>query len=242
MSEPVQPSDTKESSAPATPSAAPAPAPTEQERLEQARQEERSKLRRQIADLEERAALAEGAAAKLKLVQEEAQTLKSQYEALRQALKPEGGLNVDTLIKEVAATSRQQAEAAFRSELDTQRAEFQRLEKEMKQSKLKAFRDSIVQAAGGRIVESLVVGESEAELQTSAEVAKAEFERIAQLARGDQKSPTPPPAPRDAGVTGGEPLAAAEQLQGLSPAEYARRRNEIRQKVLGARGLAGGHS
>lgn len=103
---------------------------------------------------------------------------------------------------------------------------------EAAQAKLDAFKEKAIAGAEGKLVVSLVKGETEEEITASVEAAKAEYENIVSPYRQQAEEAAKPNvanAPRTSNpATGGAPTElTSAQIKAMTPAEYQKHREAL---------------
>lgn len=106
-----------------------------------------------------------------------------------------------------------------------------------RKAKLESYKASKIAEAKGEIVAGLVRGDSEEEIDASIEVAKAEYQNIVAPLKQqveELNKPNPANAPKPSNPSTPPTLeVTAEQLRAMSPAEYAKHRENLLKSVRG---------
>jgi len=123
--------------------------------------------------------------------------------------------------------------ADLKVEIDGLKNKLEDAEKARAEKALELYREKAIQFvrdSGSDLIEDLVVGSSEEEIDSSIEKAKAKYEEIVARASGrKEKKPAPKPvAPQqDAGAR----KLTTEDIMKMSPSEYAKHREEIKKMI-----------
>lgn len=186
---------------PASPApAAPAPVTYSEadltSRVEKARTEEKQKLYSEIQSLKKKAEDLESmSATQLKDLQTKLAEATSQLQTLEKARTPSGDVDIKALIADVSAQIRTELTTRHQAETKALTDRLDKMEKEALAQALARVKQEVIAAAKGRIIPSLVRGETEDQLRQSAEEAKAEYERIVSEAAASVPAPAAPEAP-----------------------------------------------
>lgn len=219
------------------PAPAPAPAPLSEQdinnRIEQARQEEKRKLYSEMEHLKKQVGELDLTAKQVADLQKQLSEAQAQLQSLSKARTAGGEVDTLALARQVADDTRRLVAAEKDAEVASLRQRLDVVERENKEQRLSAFRRDIIAKYQGKIIEALVVGGSEDEILRAAETAAKEYENI--VARS-QASSTPSPAPglpptvQPKAVNGGgtPPASGVDAFQRTrSPAAFASKRQEV---------------
>jgi chaperonin cofactor prefoldin len=205
-------------------------------RIEKARQEEKSKLYGEIETLNNKIKTAEEngtkTASQLAEMDRQLQEKIGQLAAVAKAKTAAGEIDVPALIKETAEAARTAVRAETGTELQSLRGRLDTAEKEAKQARLGSLRQSLISAANGRIVAAMVTGDTEEALRQSAELAKQTYEDIAKASGPAPAAPALPagnPPPPIAAGNGQPPSTGGDVVfqRTRDPKVFGQRRDGL---------------
>lgn len=122
--------------------------------------------------------------------------------------------------------------ADLKLEMDELKGKLEVAEKAKAEKALELYREKAIQKVrdeGSDLIDDLVKGNSEEEIDSSIEIAKAKYEEIIAKAGAKKNAPVPKPvAPKqDAGAR----KLTVDEIAKMSPSEYAKHREEIKKGI-----------
>lgn len=164
------------------------PNPTDEvaARIEAARKEEKDKLYGDIQRLQNEVNTLKTGSEQAAKLQKERDDLAARLKVLESA-STNNGLNVQQVIDETTNLVKK----TFQDQLVAMEQRVNVLDSEARTAKVELIKRQIIADANGEIITSLVVGNTEEELRSSAERAKAEFKALKEKITGKQQAPQP---------------------------------------------------
>ncbi len=151
-------------------------------RVEAARKEEKGKLYDDLNKLREEQ---KNHADSVSSLTSENETLNSknkelsdQLESFKSAKTDSGGVDIEKLITELSNKHKTSLEEGSNQRLSELAEQNKSLQNELKQMRLDSYRKELISQHGGKLVEALVIGDSEEALAASVEVAKSTYDNI----------------------------------------------------------------
>lgn len=189
-----------------------------QELLNKARSQEKDKLYPQIEEL---GTTVKNLQAAIKAEQEEKQRLEAEAKA-----KAESERKAKLTSEEALAEGLKKIEEQLASERQARAALEQKIEQDRRREALQAYRSRKIATAQGALIPELVRGDSEAEIDTTFEIAKARYTELveqAKTAKADEvRKQMPGPANPDTAAQEEQELLNSIDNIEIDPKRYAR--------------------